>query len=69
MKPKIGLFFFFSTQNEFVFAFVSTRFNVFGLPNIPIFSFDTKGVTHRRLEIMEQLQDQMVEAAKQRGTR
>ncbi|CAD5209605.1 unnamed protein product [Bursaphelenchus xylophilus] len=31
--------------------------------------FDLKGVTHRRLEIMEKLQDEMMEAAKKRGTR
>ncbi|VDM44934.1 unnamed protein product [Toxocara canis] len=31
--------------------------------------FDVFGNTHQRLEIMEKLQDQMAEAAKQRGTR
>ncbi|KAI6178562.1 hypothetical protein M3Y98_00514100 [Aphelenchoides besseyi] len=36
---------------------------------LPTLAFDPKGVSHQRLEIMEQLQDQMVEAAKKRGTR
>jgi hypothetical protein len=31
--------------------------------------FDPKNVTHQRLPIMEQLQDEMLEAAKKRGTR
>ncbi|GMR45882.1 hypothetical protein PMAYCL1PPCAC_16077, partial [Pristionchus mayeri] len=31
--------------------------------------FDPEGVTHKRLEIMEILQDQMLEAAGKRGTR
>ncbi|CAJ0954093.1 unnamed protein product, partial [Mesorhabditis belari] len=35
----------------------------------PTVIFDHEGITHRRLEIMEQLQDEMVEAAKSRGTR
>ncbi|CAJ0580493.1 unnamed protein product, partial [Mesorhabditis spiculigera] len=35
----------------------------------PTLVFDKEGVTHRRLPIMEQLQDEMVEAAKARGTR
>ncbi|VDP15920.1 unnamed protein product [Heligmosomoides polygyrus] len=35
----------------------------------PTLLFDKEGVTHQRLEIMEALQDQMVEAAKARGTR
>ncbi|KAI6203237.1 hypothetical protein M3Y94_00533200 [Aphelenchoides besseyi] len=33
---------------------------------LPTLAFDPKGVSHQRLEIMEQLQDQMVEAAKKR---
>ncbi|KAI6221602.1 hypothetical protein M3Y95_00979500 [Aphelenchoides besseyi] len=36
---------------------------------LPTVLFDLKGHTHQRLEIMEQLQDQMLEAAKKRGTR
>ncbi|CAJ0933146.1 unnamed protein product, partial [Mesorhabditis belari] len=35
----------------------------------PTLAFDREGITHRRLEILEQLQDEMVEAAKSRGTR
>uniref|UniRef100_A0A7E4ZVU8 Uncharacterized protein n=1 Tax=Panagrellus redivivus TaxID=6233 RepID=A0A7E4ZVU8_PANRE len=35
----------------------------------PTVIFDPQGVTHKRLEIMEALQDEMVEAAKKRGTR
>ncbi|KAI6184753.1 hypothetical protein M3Y97_00630200 [Aphelenchoides bicaudatus] len=36
---------------------------------LPTLAFDPKGVTHQRLEIMEKLQDEMLEAAKKRGTR
>ncbi|CAB3407238.1 unnamed protein product [Caenorhabditis bovis] len=35
----------------------------------PTLVFDPQGVTHKRLEIMETIQDEMVAAAKQRGTR
>uniref|UniRef100_A0A914Q2W9 Uncharacterized protein n=1 Tax=Panagrolaimus davidi TaxID=227884 RepID=A0A914Q2W9_9BILA len=35
----------------------------------PTLIFDRSGATHQRLEIMEQLQDEMLEAAKKRGTR
>uniref|UniRef100_A0A7E4VHU4 Uncharacterized protein n=1 Tax=Panagrellus redivivus TaxID=6233 RepID=A0A7E4VHU4_PANRE len=35
----------------------------------PTLAFDPQGVTHQRIELMEVLQDEMVEAAKQRGTR
>ncbi|KAE9551188.1 hypothetical protein FO519_005601 [Halicephalobus sp. NKZ332] len=35
----------------------------------PTLILDPEGVTHRRLEVMENLQDKMVEAAKERGTR
>ncbi|EFP12528.1 hypothetical protein GCK72_002519 [Caenorhabditis remanei] len=35
----------------------------------PTLVFDPTGVTHQRLEIMETLQDEMVAAAKERGTR
>ncbi|KAK5971593.1 hypothetical protein GCK32_012082 [Trichostrongylus colubriformis] len=35
----------------------------------PSLLFDKEGVTHQRLPILETLQDQMVEAAKARGTR
>ncbi|CAD6184273.1 unnamed protein product [Caenorhabditis auriculariae] len=35
----------------------------------PTLVFDPEGVTHKRLEIMETLQDEMMAAAKQRGTR
>ncbi|CAI5439383.1 unnamed protein product [Caenorhabditis angaria] len=35
----------------------------------PTLTFDPTGVTHQRLEIMETLQDEMVAAAKSRGTR
>ncbi|VDL71357.1 unnamed protein product [Nippostrongylus brasiliensis] len=35
----------------------------------PTLLFDTQGVTRQRLEILEVLQDEMVEAAKARGTR
>ncbi|KAE9551189.1 hypothetical protein FO519_005602 [Halicephalobus sp. NKZ332] len=35
----------------------------------PTVIFDPDGRTHRRLEIMEMLQDKMLEAAKERGTR
>jgi hypothetical protein len=31
--------------------------------------FDLFNVTHQRLPIMEQIQDQMMQAAKERGTR
>uniref|UniRef100_A0A0N5A1Q4 Uncharacterized protein n=1 Tax=Parastrongyloides trichosuri TaxID=131310 RepID=A0A0N5A1Q4_PARTI len=33
----------------------------------PTLVFDTQGVTHQRLEIMEALQDEMLEAAKKQG--
>ncbi|KAI6238052.1 hypothetical protein M3Y99_00732500 [Aphelenchoides fujianensis] len=36
---------------------------------LPTVFWDLKGVTHQRLPIMEQLQDEMLEAAKKRGTR
>uniref|UniRef100_A0AC34QUS5 Uncharacterized protein n=1 Tax=Panagrolaimus sp. JU765 TaxID=591449 RepID=A0AC34QUS5_9BILA len=35
----------------------------------PTLAFDASNVSHKRLEIMEKLQDEMVEAAKRRGTR
>uniref|UniRef100_A0A0K0DA35 Uncharacterized protein n=1 Tax=Angiostrongylus cantonensis TaxID=6313 RepID=A0A0K0DA35_ANGCA len=35
----------------------------------PTLLFDKEGVTHTRLEIMEKLQDEMLAAAKARGTR
>lgn len=35
----------------------------------PTLVFDPTGVTHQRLEILETLQDEMVAAAKERGTR
>lgn len=35
----------------------------------PTLVFDKEGVTRQRVEIMEVLQDEMVEAAKKRGTR
>ncbi|VDM76013.1 unnamed protein product [Strongylus vulgaris] len=35
----------------------------------PTLAFDREGVSHRRLGIMEQLQDEMLIAAKERGTR
>lgn len=35
----------------------------------PTVIFDLDGRTHKRLEIMEALQDEMLEAAKKRGTR
>uniref|UniRef100_A0AC34QU39 Uncharacterized protein n=1 Tax=Panagrolaimus sp. JU765 TaxID=591449 RepID=A0AC34QU39_9BILA len=35
----------------------------------PTLIFDVDGRSHKRLEIMEKLQDEMVEAAKKRGTR
>ncbi|KJH43497.1 hypothetical protein DICVIV_10477 [Dictyocaulus viviparus] len=35
----------------------------------PTLLFDKEGKTHTRLEIMEKLQDEMLEAAKARGTR
>ncbi|CAD5206629.1 unnamed protein product [Bursaphelenchus okinawaensis] len=35
----------------------------------PTLVFDREGVSHARLEIMEKLQDEMVNAAKARGTR
>ncbi|EYC27580.1 hypothetical protein Y032_0009g806 [Ancylostoma ceylanicum] len=35
----------------------------------PTLAFDKEGVTHARLEILEVLQDEMVAAAKARGTR
>ncbi|KAE9551190.1 hypothetical protein FO519_005603 [Halicephalobus sp. NKZ332] len=35
----------------------------------PTLVFDKEGITHQRLEIMERLQDEMIEAAKKRGTR
>ena len=37
--------------------------------NKPTLVFDKEGVTHARLPIMETLQDEMVQAAKARGTR
>lgn len=36
---------------------------------LPTLFYDPEGKTHARLEIMEILQDQMLEAAKKRGTR
>ena len=36
---------------------------------MPTIIFDIDGRTHKRLEIMEVLQDEMLEAAKKRGTR
>uniref|UniRef100_A0AC35TST7 NADH dehydrogenase [ubiquinone] 1 beta subcomplex subunit 11, mitochondrial n=1 Tax=Rhabditophanes sp. KR3021 TaxID=114890 RepID=A0AC35TST7_9BILA len=35
----------------------------------PTLVFDTTGVSHQRIELMEKLQDEMVDAAKKRGTR
>uniref|UniRef100_A0AC35GIB6 Uncharacterized protein n=1 Tax=Panagrolaimus sp. PS1159 TaxID=55785 RepID=A0AC35GIB6_9BILA len=35
----------------------------------PTLLFDTEGVSHQRIPIMETLQDEMLEAAKKRGTR
>jgi len=36
---------------------------------LPTLAFDREGVTHQRLEIMERIQDDMLEAAIKRGTR